>query len=195
MKLAAPAVCLRVTGRQITKVPVLRKPDDIIRTLTDKQREALELVLQHNSSKEIARLLNVSPKTVDQRLDGARAKLGVTSRSEAARLYASLTGTWETLPYRSSPVTHPPDLSDNSSSELPSPIYTMHDAQTFDVHAPWQDGEKRFAPKLRGLPDSALYRVGIILAGAAALLCLTLLGLGVANGLGALLDTFGSRLR
>jgi DNA-binding CsgD family transcriptional regulator len=173
----------------------VRKPDDKIGTLTDKQREALELVLQHNSSKEIARLLNVSPKTIDQRLDGARAKLGVASRAEAARLYAAHKGAWEALPYQPSPVTHSAQLPDSGESELQSPVYVMNDALTFMVRAPWQTRDRQSAPKLPGLPDSALYRVGIILAGAVLLLCLTLLGLGVANGLQALLDAFGSRLR
>ena len=40
--------------------------------LTEKEREALDLVLERLSSKEIAqRLGGLSPKTIDQRLDGA----------------------------------------------------------------------------------------------------------------------------
>ncbi len=165
----------------------MRESEEKFNKLTDKQRQALELVLQHNSSKEIARLLKVSPKTVDQRLDGARAKLGVSSRAEAARLYASLSGTWEPLPYQPSPLTHAEHLQDSSAHELQSPVYTMSDAMTFGSSAPWLGHEKRPVSKLQELPDGALHRIGLVLAGAAALLCLVLLGLGVANGLGDLL--------
>lgn len=56
--------------------------------LTDGQRECLRLVYQHMSSKEIARTLGISKATVDQRIDGARRKLGSVSRVEAARLLA-----------------------------------------------------------------------------------------------------------
>src|SRR5690242_6075140 len=69
--------------------------------LTEKEREALDLVLDRLSSKEIAqRLGGLSPKTIDQRLDNARAKLGAATRVEAARRYAALIGTPERFPYQ-----------------------------------------------------------------------------------------------
>ena len=46
------------------------------------------MVAAHMTSKEIARALKISPYTVDQRLDAARRKLNVTSRKEAALLFA-----------------------------------------------------------------------------------------------------------
>jgi DNA-binding CsgD family transcriptional regulator len=55
--------------------------------LTDGQRECLYLVGQYLSSKEIAKLLHISPHTVDQRLKRATAILNVRSRFGAARLY------------------------------------------------------------------------------------------------------------
>jgi DNA-binding CsgD family transcriptional regulator len=62
-----------------------RRPD-----LTDGQIICLRLVNQHFTSKEIARKLGISPFTVDQRLDGARKKLGADSRADAARRFAML---------------------------------------------------------------------------------------------------------
>ncbi|WPZ04172.1 helix-turn-helix transcriptional regulator [Blastomonas marina] len=53
--------------------------------LTEKEREALLLVADNLSSKEIARILNISPSAVDQRIDAARRKLGGVRRTEAAR--------------------------------------------------------------------------------------------------------------
>jgi DNA-binding CsgD family transcriptional regulator len=60
--------------------------------LTDGQKECLRLVASHNTSKEIARKLNISHFTVDQRLDAARMKLNATSRKEAALLFVSQEG-------------------------------------------------------------------------------------------------------
>lgn len=54
--------------------------------LTDGQRDCLRLVAEHRSSKEIARLLSISPHTVDQRLKRAANSLEVSSRFEAARM-------------------------------------------------------------------------------------------------------------
>lgn len=54
--------------------------------LTDGQRDCLRLVYQHMKSKDIARVLGVSPHTVDMRLRTAMRTLSVGSRIEAARL-------------------------------------------------------------------------------------------------------------
>jgi DNA-binding CsgD family transcriptional regulator len=55
--------------------------------LSDGQQDCLRLVGQYMSSKEIARILGISPHTVDQRLKRATAQLEVTSRFDAARVY------------------------------------------------------------------------------------------------------------
>jgi DNA-binding CsgD family transcriptional regulator len=62
----------------------------VLDTLTDKQREVLDLLIEHKTSKEIARELGISPHTVDQRVQFAKEKLGVDSRSEAAVEYRRL---------------------------------------------------------------------------------------------------------
>ncbi|MFC4291237.1 response regulator transcription factor [Sphingorhabdus arenilitoris] len=56
--------------------------------LTEGQKECLRLVDQLLTSKEIARRLNISPFTVDQRLDAARRKLNAANRKDAARIFA-----------------------------------------------------------------------------------------------------------
>lgn len=60
-----------------------------IARLSQGQRECLELVNQHLSSKEIALRLGISPHTVDQRVRQALQVLGVEKRGEAARLVAA----------------------------------------------------------------------------------------------------------
>lgn len=57
--------------------------------LTDGQKACLRLVDDHHTSKEIARILGISPFTVDQRLDAARRKLNASSRKDAAKIFAA----------------------------------------------------------------------------------------------------------
>lgn len=53
-------------------------------SLTEKQRAVLDLLIEHKTSKEISRILGISPHTVDQRIDTARARLGFATRGELA---------------------------------------------------------------------------------------------------------------
>ena len=67
------------------------------------QRDCLRLVYHHKSSKEIARELDISPHTVDQRLRVAMRKLGVDNRKKAALMFATASGetTYQSLRYQS----------------------------------------------------------------------------------------------
>jgi DNA-binding CsgD family transcriptional regulator len=58
--------------------------------LTEGQKACLRLVVQLQTSKEIARTLGISPFTVDQRLDAARRKLNSTSRIDAAKIFDAM---------------------------------------------------------------------------------------------------------
>lgn len=57
-----------------------------VEKLSDGQRECLRRVYDHKTSKTIARELNISPHTVDQRIKVAMRRLKVDSRVDAARL-------------------------------------------------------------------------------------------------------------
>src|SRR3954470_5440378 len=61
---------------------------DPIAKLSEGQRDCLRMVLMPMSSKEIARALNISRHTVDQRLRLAMGILGASNRIEAARIFA-----------------------------------------------------------------------------------------------------------
>ncbi|MCY1672513.1 helix-turn-helix transcriptional regulator [Novosphingobium sp. SL115] len=76
--------------------------------LTAKQREVLDLLIQHKTSKEISRDLGISPHTVDQRIMLARGKLNVASRSEVAQAYRRLLEIYEQPVYELSHVGFPP---------------------------------------------------------------------------------------
>jgi DNA-binding CsgD family transcriptional regulator len=69
------------------------KPEsDRLAALTQKQRDVLDLLVQFKTSKEISRILHISPHTVDQRVEAAKTKLGASSRPELALIYRALLG-------------------------------------------------------------------------------------------------------
>ncbi len=106
--------------------------------LSDKQREVLDLVLEHKSSKEIARTLQISPYTVDQRVAAARQKLGVSTRGELARIYSRLLGVSERTAYDFSYVETddfpPQELSRDQGTD---PVFMLSDAGSIPIDLPW----------------------------------------------------------
>ncbi|EAQ30353.1 hypothetical protein NAP1_06235 [Erythrobacter sp. NAP1] len=62
---------------------------DPVAELTDKEKEALRLLLAGYDAKSSANELDISVHTLNDRLRSARRKLGVTTSKEAARLLAS----------------------------------------------------------------------------------------------------------
>lgn len=76
--------------------------------LTEREKDCLRRWLLHKTAKEIAIDLGVSPHAVEKRLKMARAKLGVSTSLEAARLLSANEGYDPTVPHR-------PDLDDTTS--------------------------------------------------------------------------------
>jgi DNA-binding CsgD family transcriptional regulator len=81
--------------------------------LSQGQLDALLLVDQHLSSKEIAVELGISPHTVDQRIRGALHVLGVERRAQAARMVAQVQGPHQRL------IHQPPHIVGGDSSGHP----------------------------------------------------------------------------
>jgi DNA-binding CsgD family transcriptional regulator len=67
--------------------------------LTDNEKECLRRRLRQQTAKEMALELGVSPHAVEKRLKMARAKLGLSSSLEAARLLAASEGYQRAGPY------------------------------------------------------------------------------------------------
>ncbi len=110
--------------------------------LSDGQKAALALVAQYKSSKEIARTLGISPHTVDQRMKRVQAILGVSSRFEAARIFAAATTqssdqpapAWGELIYHPSDIPDGPLTVETGSSvtdgnQVADSAVTLHQAQ------------------------------------------------------------------
>lgn len=84
-------------------------PDSYIRLLSAAQIETLRHVFEHKNSKQIARIMNVSPHTVDERVRRVLRKLKVPNRIEAARVLAAhgvfdRVGPYQPLTYQPIPL-------------------------------------------------------------------------------------------
>lgn len=77
--------------------------------LTEREKDCLRRWLAHQTAKEIALDLGISPHAVEKRLKMARAKLGVSSSLDAARLLATTEGYQQAVPQS-------PDL------KIPTPV-------------------------------------------------------------------------
>jgi DNA-binding CsgD family transcriptional regulator len=73
----------------MSQVAIDEKTRAALGRLTAGEKECLERRLRHQTAKEMAIELGVSPHAVEKRLKMARAKLGLSSSLEAARLWAA----------------------------------------------------------------------------------------------------------
>ena len=92
---------------------------DRLARVNEGQRACLRLVLQHKSSKDIARELGISPHTVDQRIRFAMKTLGAANRVEAARLLAAAEAGAAYQPL----IHQPPDVDPPAGASPISPPY------------------------------------------------------------------------
>lgn len=89
------------------RTAAIDRPEAVLSELTPKQREVLDLLIEHKTSKQISRILGISPHTVDQRINFARTKLGVSTRGEVALVYRRLLEIWEGSTYQESYLADP----------------------------------------------------------------------------------------
>lgn len=157
-----------------------------LQRLTAKEREVLELVHARLSSKEIGLRLGLSPKSVDQRLDNARSKLGAPTRIAAARILAELTDTQERFPYAPFPLPESGLAATDGLCVPTDATYTLSDSMTFRHELPWHRSPPSDAPEFWALRLGTLPRLVLILLGAVGLLVIALLGLSLSQGASAL---------
>lgn len=154
--------------------------------LTEKQRACLDLLIEHKTSKEIARLLDISKHTVDQRLNAARDTLGARDRKETAFVYGQLKQIYDRVTYDAVEVPDRPAL---VRSEFPdgSPpnLMELHDSSE-GLGRPSSDGSP-FGDYLRHDYGSAM-RIGITLTVVAAIVLIGLGGLSIGHTLTQLLS-------
>ena len=98
-------------------------------SLTAAQTDVMQRVVQHMTSKEIARDLQISPNTVDQRVKAALPKLGASDRADAARRFLELNSMCGRTIYGSSVIDVLPVTIDDDLRELPQePHFVLEDS-------------------------------------------------------------------
>ena len=116
--------------------------------LSQGQLDCLRLVNEHWSSKEIAAELGISSHTVDQRIRGALAILGVERRSQAARLVAKTAGPYQRLIYQT------PDIGRSGLIDQPEKAV---DIQIRHVDRTGGSGSEGLETEQRSKPRPSLY--------------------------------------
>ena len=96
--------------------------------LTDRQRACLDLLLDHKTSKQIARELDISKDTVDQRITAARNILGASDRNEAAIRYRHLKSIYYRVAYDPVEVAGAPQLVPSNFENGGSSVAKLGDA-------------------------------------------------------------------
>ncbi|MCW1381315.1 helix-turn-helix transcriptional regulator [Novosphingobium sp. KCTC 2891] len=170
--------------------------------LTSKQRAVLDLLIQHKTSKEISRLLGISPHTVDQRIMLARAKLQVATRGEVAQAYRRLldeqripapNGIYERSVYGSSHVEvpgsamHSPDREDEVPVRQPNKLFRSLPSQAAAVGPDGTTEYYHVLPEIFDGPNGTLLRLGAIAVITVFLILIILGGLTIFSQLSEIL--------
>ena len=113
-----------------------------IEALSEKEKETLRLLLAGHDAKSSARELGLSVHTVNERLRGARRKLGVSSSREAARILGEAEGGAP-----NSSVTSPP-----ASPPYPAPNSSPNSLGHTDLGVAPAGGRRRIGRQGAGLP-------------------------------------------
>lgn len=156
--------------------------------LTAKQRECLHLVVQRKSSKEIARILNISKPAVDQRLDSARRKLNVMTRDEAAIIYARAAGDYDRIIY--DPTYLPSDVdfdANDVQSDQPKSFLLEDAAVPYGFDASHESELWLKALKEPSGDLGTLQRIAVMVGMTVGILAIVLIGLSVSQSLSGIL--------
>ncbi|NYH95364.1 helix-turn-helix domain-containing protein [Novosphingobium marinum] len=150
--------------------------------LTAKQREVLDLLIEHKTSKQISRILGISPHTVDQRVKLAKAKFGLGNRAELARTYRELVESETVLSgdfvYGSPDVAHSSAFADSAGQDDASFEQGLIVRNPIEQDsAPRPEDPNRIVPEWLGGGHGWLFRLGLI---AAIAFVLVLTGAGTA---------------
>jgi DNA-binding CsgD family transcriptional regulator len=156
--------------------------------LTDKQRQVLDLLIQYKTSKEIARRLEISPHTVDQRIEFAKRKLGARSRKDLAVQYRQMVEIYDHLTYEFSRIGSPPLVfDDDRRNEVELAPLATHPKPTISGDGTAGSADYRVVPEMFEGRYGTLARIGAIVAAAALLIFVVVGGLALFSQLSEVL--------
>ena len=148
--------------------------------LTAKQREVLDLLIEHKTSKEIARQLGISPHTVDQRIFFAREKLGVGTRGEVAVAYRRMVAVSGRTTYQKTTIAVPAPASQTISGSLAGQVLGLRSPELARPDGTaLAELDYRVVPELFDGRYGTLVRLSAIIAIAVFMVILVLGGLAI----------------
>lgn len=176
-----------MTALRVTFIPVYQPPDTshpfALAGLTAKERQVLDLLIEHTPVKAIAAKLGIAYNTADMRLRSAKTKLGAPDRASAARAYRKLVQTYENEVAACEIEVIAPraifvdvDCRDRADAE----IVTLEDANPMMRLAPWASdvvaprGLEVFGDRL-----SPLLRIALMVATAFGIGAVALVGMAI----------------
>ncbi len=159
-----------------------------LETLTAKQTEVLDLLIEHKTSKEIARELDISPHTVDQRINFSKKKLGAVSRGELAVTYRAAKEICDQSVYQGSHIASTDFMLDGEGTDDVS-NYTLleHPDSMKTGLKPEDEVEYRVVPEMFEGSTGKLARIGAMILVAVMLVFIGLAGLAMFSGLSEVL--------
>lgn len=150
--------------------------------LSPGQIEVMEYVAQLHTSKQIARILGVSPSAVDQRIKAAIQKLGASDRHAGARLFNEIITACERTPCASTQVDQGGERSQLFGQEFPQgPHFSLNDSY-FDPTDANVDTEQTLLEILDsrlGITGRVLAIIGLAMLVAFTALAVTAMGVAL----------------
>ncbi len=157
--------------------------------LTEKQREAMDLLVKRMTSKEIARELGISPHTVDQRISIAKDKLGAATRHHAATVYQRLSQTYEQPVYEEAYIAEPGVFTQfGAKADSDTDGYVISPKSSDLDEGKGDNSVHLVGPKLFHGPVGTLWRVALVIACAFAIVVAGLMGVSVFSALSEVLS-------
>lgn len=178
---------IRYTGFMTS---VEQRINETLHGLTPKQLQALALVAEGRTNKEIAAELDISVSAAVQRIEAIRNRFDGASKAQLGRIYReffvqSIACNEDTGKSFQLPI-HGQDRP-ASSWDQPSPLLTVADV-TFEVAPPWAQGRgKRLVPEMLDGRNAVAYRWIVALGLALGMAILSLVLLAVAEAIGDML--------
>ncbi len=152
----------------------------VLPDLTAKQHEAVNLLIQHKTSKEISRILGISPHTVDQRIEAAKRKFGAETRGQLAQAYRAAYPIGERLTYENSHIAEPSLGGESSVLDEPEPLRTMLDPNCSGQREPdWHPRRYQIVHEMFFGPMGTIYRLAAIVLMAVLLVVAVLGGISI----------------
>ena len=147
-----------------------------ISDLSDKQKQVLNLLILHMTSKEMSRKIGISPHTVDQHIETVKRKLGAVSRNDLAQTYQQYVLTCQHATYEESRIVIPAvsfqELDPDDSERL---LIHPEPDRIHKTDPGWVTREFQIAPELFGEKFGILSKLGAV-AAISFLIVATILG-------------------